>query len=166
MKDTQKKAKPRWVGQLVFFTMMATFFLGTLYGGAVLYDDWSSRWQLAERGQETRATIVDSFKTSRGFKMGLSACDVTYEYQISGTTYRGTDDVDVRRCFGYTAGISTLLVRYLPEQPDRAWIRDNEQSLFDDFINAVAFLMGIGFCIMFVYAIVKDRELARTSDDI
>ncbi|MEP0519925.1 MAG: DUF3592 domain-containing protein [Hyphomicrobiales bacterium] len=166
MKNTQDKAKPPWVGHLVFFSMMASFFIGTIYGGITLYDDWSSRWQLADRGLETRAIIVNSFKASRGFKMRLAACNVTYEYQVSGITYRGNDDVDERRCLGYTPGISTLPLRYLPEKPGRAWIRDNEQRLFNDIINAIAFLMGIGFCFVFVYAIIKDREYAKSSDAV
>lgn len=158
MKNPEKQAKPQWVGALLFYSMMATFFIGTIYGGTALYNDWSSRWQLANHGVETRAIVVKFFKASRGFKMRLAACDVTYEYQVSGTIYLGNEDVDAGRCLGYTAGLSTLPIRYLPQQPERAWIRDNEQNLLNDFINVVAFLIGVGFCIMFVYAIVKDRE--------
>lgn len=160
MTTTQNNAKPRWVGHLVFFSMMAALFIGTIYGGVVLYDDWTSRWQLSNRGVETRATIVESYKSNRGFKMRVGACDITYEYEISGTIYRGNEDVEERRCLGYTAGLSTIPIRYLPERPDRAWVRDNEQNIFNDFINAVAFLFGVGFCVFFVYAIIKDRELS------
>lgn len=158
MTQSRSQAKPRWVGHLMIWTMFAMFLSGTIWGGQYLYTDWTNRWQLNDRGVETRATVIEFYKATRGFKVRQGACDVTFEYEVDGAVYQGNEDLEENRCRGYTVGLTTLPIRYLPEHPERAWVRDNMQNLFNDFINGVVFLMGIGFCIALTIAILEKEE--------